>query len=282
MKYEKNSISVLDVYITGKCNFQCPYCFGEDSEKVDISLETFSKVLNFARYTGSSIGLTGGEPLLHDNLRDLVYLANKKKVPLILRTNGIILNEFIDILHQFEWIGVSIDGIGKINNILRPNSKNYNYTINEKIKLPLDNIKLIKRRYPKQKILLASLATSFNLESLIDLALLLSKKNIPVHKWKIYQFTRNHFRSLNVSKKYDIETKMFSNFEKILNSKFNGELIFKYGEGNCIIIDTIGNVRINQKIIGSINDNYSKLVENILNTDEYCKIIDNKGVTYND
>lgn len=281
MKFKKPIIPIIDVYITGNCNFRCPYCFGEDIKNSDISLELFNQILDFAKENGSSLGLTGGEPLLHKKFRKLIQLANQKNVPLILRTNGMLLDQYLDIVDQFEWIGISLDGLDDINDKLRPNAPNYTYTKKEKLEIPLANIQLIKTSYPKQKILLASLASSFNTNSLLNLAFKLSNEHIQIDKWKIYQFTRNNFRSISASKEYETQLEFLSKLEQDLRSFYKGTLIIKHGEGNCFIIDTLGNMRINNETIGSINDNNEKLVKKMLDNDIYLKVIENKDQTYN-
>ncbi len=281
MNFKSSLIPVLDIYITGKCNFRCPYCFGEETKNDDISIQLFNKVLDFCSHYNITLGLTGGEPLLHKNFRELVTLSKTKQVPLILRTNGMLLKEYLDILNQFEWIGISLDGIDDVNNQLRPNANNYSYTAEEKLKIPLENIKLIKNEYPSQKILLASLASSLNTNSLLNLAKILSINKIPIDRWKIYQFTRNNFRSIFASYKYEIELKLLEKLETDIPSIYKGELIIKKGEGNCFIIDTLGSIRVNNEIIGSIDETYTDLITKMLNVGVYTKLINNKNSTYN-
>lgn len=271
---------IIDLYVTGKCNFRCPYCFGEDSNKGDITEKVFTRVIEFAKFCGSSIGLTGGEPLLHKQLRSLVGVAVANQVPLILRTNGMMLNNYMDIVGAFKWIGVSVDGASSLVRRMRPSSPGFNYQDDEKWKLPLSNIQLVNSQHPNVKILLASLVSSFNSLSLIELAKCLRDENVYVDKWKLYQFTRNNFRSLIASDKYETTDESLHSLAASLKQYYHGEIVTKVGEGNCLIVDTDGLVRVNSCLLGSVFEDEHLLLDRIRNAELFSLIQHNKEVTY--
>ena len=272
---------VIDLYITGNCNFRCPYCFGEDVNKGDISEEIFCRVVKFADYCNTSIGFTGGEPLLHNNFRKLVEIATNEEVPIILRTNGMLIADFLDVLGSFEWIGVSIDGATNSTvKRMRPSSSLYSYRESEKWLRPMNNIQLINKLYPNVKVLLASLVSSFNTPSLIALARMIKESELSIDKWKLYQLTRNNFRSLNTSSKYEIEEDSITELSLVLGDYFDGEIVCKVGDGNCLLVDTNGLVRVNSIIVGSIFEENSELERKIRRLDAYGNININKIKTY--
>lgn len=91
---DKQNSLVIDV--TYKCNSSCYYCQWGESRKS-------SKEINYEKLlvpekTLSSIGiervvLSGGEPLLHNRIIDIIDYYNQKKVDsIILLTNGILLD----------------------------------------------------------------------------------------------------------------------------------------------------------------------------------------------
>jgi MoaA/NifB/PqqE/SkfB family radical SAM enzyme len=282
MKYDLDKFPVIDLYITGKCNFRCPYCFGEDVSKGDIDIRVFERAVEFAKYCGSNIGFTGGEPLLHESFRGLVKIAKDNEVPIILRTNGMLLHEYLDIISSFEWIGISIDGASK-NEVrkMRPTASGFEYDEVDKWINPLENIKFIKKNYPEVKILLASMVSGFNVSSLVELSRYLCKENILVDKWKLYQFTRNNFRSLTSSDKFETTEDLINDLKINLKKYYNGDLVSKIGEGNCLVVDTSGRIRINEDHLGSIFEDYSLLVEKITGFDSFRLIKHNKDITYN-
>ncbi len=280
MNYSKSLIPVIDVYITGQCNFKCQYCFGENDKNDAITLELYTKILEFANSIGAKVGLTGGEPLMHPNFEEIVLSSKKKQVPLILRTNGMLLNKYIYLCDSFEWIGVSLDGTENINNIMRPTAKGFVYTASDKIEIPLKSIRDIKDKFPSIKILIATVATSKNIKYLLDLAELLRNKSIPVNLWKIYQFTSNNFRSLLTKNKFKTSDESLYDLENSIREKVDFDVIFKYGEGNCLLIDINGNFMINGIIIGNINDDFLILAEKIRNSTSFNFLVSNKQSTY--
>lgn len=271
----------IDLYVTGKCNFSCPYCFGEDVKKPGIDAEVYSKVISFAQHCRTSIGFTGGEPLLHPNFRDLVKAASKSNIPLILRTNGMLLGEYMDVIKSFQWIGISIDGADeKTVKRMRPSTSNFDYLETDKWNTPLENIKLINNQNPETKILLASLVSSFNYKALIRLAEIINSQNLKVSKWKLYQFTRNNFRSMSTSTKYETTTKYFEQVVESIRVSFKGDVIYKSGIGNCLLIDTKGTVRVNETIVGSVFEDFQELENKVRRLTMFKQISLNKVSTY--
>ncbi|WP_278381883.1 radical SAM protein [Pseudoalteromonas distincta] len=267
--------------MTGKCNFSCPYCFGEDVKKPGIDAEVYSKVISFAKHCRTSIGFTGGEPLLHPNFRDLVKAASKSNIPLILRTNGMLLGEYMDVIKSFQWIGISIDGADeKTVKRMRPSTSNFDYQETDKWNTPLENIKLINNQNPETKILLASLVSSFNYKALIRLAEIINSQNLNVSKWKLYQFTRNNFRSMSTSTKYETTTKYFEQVVESIRVSFKGDVIYKSGTGNCLLIDTKGTVRVNETIVGSVFEDFQELENKVRRLTMFKQISLNKVSTY--
>lgn len=88
---------MANIALTNRCNLHCKYCFAHEytsSKKDDISKENFIRALNFAKGDGT-IGLIGGEPLLHENINDfLSILVNTPEIRRVtLFTNGIYLDK---------------------------------------------------------------------------------------------------------------------------------------------------------------------------------------------
>ena len=63
-------VSNLDVYVTGRCNYKCEYCYGEQDCAPDMSVQTYQRALDFATYIGAkNIQMCGGEPLVCKNFK---------------------------------------------------------------------------------------------------------------------------------------------------------------------------------------------------------------------
>ena len=115
----------LRISVTDRCNFRCPYCmpaeiYGERYKFLPkdqvLSFEQIEKIARvFADLGVSKIRLTGGEPLLRQDLDLLVQMLIQ--IPgiedLALTTNGYLLTRFAEKLHEagLKRITISIDTI---------------------------------------------------------------------------------------------------------------------------------------------------------------------------
>tara|TARA_B100001142_G_scaffold59902_1_gene58810 strand:+ start:6085 stop:7092 length:1008 start_codon:yes stop_codon:yes gene_type:complete len=115
----------LRISVTDRCNFRCPYCmpaeiYGERYKFLPkdqvLSFEQIEKIARvFAELGVSKIRLTGGEPLLRQDLDLLVQMLIQ--IPgiedLALTTNGYLLTRFAEKLHEagLKRITISIDTI---------------------------------------------------------------------------------------------------------------------------------------------------------------------------
>lgn len=109
--------------LTNLCNLACTFCFQERTKrKNSMSSEDW---LNFIDQIpdGSRITLTGGEPLVFKNFKEIFEKANRKCETNIV-SNGLLLSEeIVDILLEqknFKNLGISIDDIGNTNRDFKP------------------------------------------------------------------------------------------------------------------------------------------------------------------
>ncbi len=79
---------VTNFAITPKCPCNCWHCSFSDRSKQDVlSFEQLQKTIADVQDMGTSvIGLTGGEPLLRDDLEDIIAAIDKRSMPLIFTT----------------------------------------------------------------------------------------------------------------------------------------------------------------------------------------------------
>ncbi len=119
------AIHDLRISVTDRCNFRCPYCMPADiyGEKYTflprqdlLTFEEIAKVTKiFTRFGVRKIRLTGGEPLMREDIADLVgLLAEFDYVDdLALTTNGYLLPKFAVPLKQsgLSRISVSLDSL---------------------------------------------------------------------------------------------------------------------------------------------------------------------------
>jgi MoaA/NifB/PqqE/SkfB family radical SAM enzyme len=93
---------VTNLAITPKCPCDCWHCSFSDRSKKDIlSLEQLKKAISDVQDLGASvIGLTGGEPLLRDDLEDIIASIDKRSMPIFFTTGYKLTKERVKSLKQ--------------------------------------------------------------------------------------------------------------------------------------------------------------------------------------
>lgn len=175
----------IAVIVTDTCNFRCPMCqyaFSDSpgyrlNQKGNMEPKIFRKLMD--ETPGRPlVTLTGGEPLLHPQVSDLIAYAHAKGCPTTLTTNGWFLKQQAQTLCKagLDLLIISVDGPSKIHNRIR-GDKAF-----EHLAEGVDAI----LRLPKRPVVFLSMAISdFNSDQLIpmyDLAL----------DWGVDGFNYNH------------------------------------------------------------------------------------------
>ena len=98
-----------------RCNLDCTYCneFDKVSKPVPIEL-MLRRVDKLAELGTSVVTISGGEPMLHPELDDIIHRMRQRRVVSGLITNGYLLTaERIERLNRagLEWLQISIDNV---------------------------------------------------------------------------------------------------------------------------------------------------------------------------
>lgn len=106
----------LDLNITNRCNFRCTHCaFNSGVKEIDeLSLEELEKILRETKELGGQrIDVTGGEPTIRQDYKEIIKTAKKMDYKVELITNASLIDEkSIAELREIglDQIAVSIDG----------------------------------------------------------------------------------------------------------------------------------------------------------------------------
>jgi SynChlorMet cassette radical SAM/SPASM protein ScmF len=120
-------LTSLYLYIAGNCNLACRHCWivptyvpskggGEavDNSLGYIKLEHVSKAIREAKPLGlQSVKLTGGEPTLHPQFRELLTLIHNEGLRIHIETNGTLIDKDLARFMKeagVEFVSVSLDG----------------------------------------------------------------------------------------------------------------------------------------------------------------------------
>lgn len=112
-------VDYLRLSITDRCNLRCKYCMPEKGIKLTsrqamLSYEEIINVVKILSELGiSKVRLTGGEPLIRDDILDLIKELKKIEgiEDISLTTNGLLLDKYLDDLYKLgiERINISLD-----------------------------------------------------------------------------------------------------------------------------------------------------------------------------
>ncbi len=119
-KNDRWSLNQIYFYLTAGCNLACRHCwlapgFDMDGSKYPVlPIDLFEAAIREAKPLGlSSVKLTGGEPLLHPQIMQLLEIIRREKLALTIETNGLLCTEAMakEIAKSPDrFVSVSIDG----------------------------------------------------------------------------------------------------------------------------------------------------------------------------
>jgi MoaA/NifB/PqqE/SkfB family radical SAM enzyme len=107
--------------VTMRCNASCPYCdFPRTGFDAELSTTEAVRLVRSLRGTGTlRLGLSGGEPLLRDDIGEIASAAAGCGFITSMVTNGILLRERLDDLRPVDYILCTIDGGRSVHDGIR-------------------------------------------------------------------------------------------------------------------------------------------------------------------
>lgn len=109
--------------LTNACNLSCKHCYSSAGQKREEEL-TEEEVVSLVHRL-PSVGvrfaiLSGGEPLLREDIFEVARLLKDKGVRTYLSTNGLLVEEYLkEIKEVFDYVGISIDGEPEVHDLFR-------------------------------------------------------------------------------------------------------------------------------------------------------------------
>lgn len=142
----------LRLLLTHNCNYHCRFCHNEGicEKKPELltssDYEYFAKIAK-ANYNIDHVNLSGGEPLLRQDIEDIVCKLKGLGLDIAMTTNGLLLEKKKDVCKYLDKINISFHS---------NNKEYYEYITNtmgtfEKVK---NNIRVIRAKYPTVNIYL--------------------------------------------------------------------------------------------------------------------------------
>lgn len=123
--------------MTKRCNLRCIHCYARAENETyrgnELSTDEGKQLIdNLADFGVPVILFSGGEPVLREDLPELIDYAVKKGLRAVISTNGTLITE--EKAKQFaryalSYVGISLDGTGKINDAFRGTNGAYDLAI---------------------------------------------------------------------------------------------------------------------------------------------------------
>ena len=163
---------------TRRCNLDCEHC-GAKKEQYRSELTTEqvkSLIEGFSTYKVEYFAVTGGEPLIRQDLLEIFSFAKVKGLKTGLATNGFFIDKLTSkkIANVFDSVQISLDGSQQIHNKIRGNEDAFQKAIQA--------VSLLQKNNCKQ-ITISSVITPSNIDNLKNLAEIIKKLKVEV--WKI-------------------------------------------------------------------------------------------------
>lgn len=117
---------VISWNCTKTCNLKCKHCYASSDNKKyndELTLSDSKRFIDdLKNFNVPALLFSGGEPLMKEDILDILNYANKKNIRSTLSTNGTLLDKDIcRFLKKINlgYVGVSLDGIGTIHDEFR-------------------------------------------------------------------------------------------------------------------------------------------------------------------
>ena len=228
-----------------KCNLECKICpFWRRKDEDLLSVEDELRMMEALKKGGVSfLGFEGGEPLLRNDIQDILVESHKRFHTSIVTNGWLLKTKLKSIENYVDYMFVSIDGIGELHDKMRAISGSFNKA--------MEGIKAAKGHI---SIALSSTITEENYFQAKDLVLMANKLGVPINFQIAYNYSTAEKESPEMGKlKQAIEVLLGMKekgywivnskeyFQAVTNSWFNG-IEWKCKPWLTMNIDPLGNL----------------------------------------
>lgn len=264
--------NIIDWRITAKCNSGCEYCYAS-SNLPEMSLNDINKTIESIVKSGCrTVCISGGEPLLNDNVIFIIKQLHISGISVYLSTNG---TEYLKYREEIEKyiskLSLPLDGFDEESNKINGREVFHNGT--EKIsgfKAVKDILDYYESNSHNFAIKIGTVLTSKNIDITYFQKMYDFLKNYSIDLWKIYEFIpegrgKSNQDVLNISAEtLDAFVKDFKPFQESISSagKFECLLATKsmrdtayfiiQPNGTVIVPVDTGDTGVNEVLIGDL------------------------------
>ncbi len=143
-----DSYDVLCIELTNLCNFNCIHCGNFNCNGKHLDFKDIKRAMDdFEEHGGKKLIFSGGEPLLHPRIKDILDIASEHSYNVKISTNGFVLaKKDFDFVFEYD-IGfrISLDGPERIHNKIRNNKLAYSNALASMKKISDNKKQLVVR-----------------------------------------------------------------------------------------------------------------------------------------
>lgn len=186
---------VISFMVTSRCTAQCDYCFGPKGIE-ELPFERLKEIFALLSAHGAkAVLLTGGEPLMREDFKDIVEELANNNLKVFVDTNGDLFSKYQQVItEKVGMLGLPIDfpdasyrGPGNLQRVLAI----------------LEYFRGLDHR---PKIRVGTVVTQDNYQKLSEIGALLKK--YPVDLWKLYEFLP-HNAALRSKERLEVSREKF-------------------------------------------------------------------------
>lgn len=209
--------------ITNRCNSNCEYCSHAVSNvanerKSDIPLDLVKRTICEASELGATaLAINGGEPLLRDDIEDIVRLCIDERIVPVLMTNGILLPDRWKTLGEagLRYVIISFDSIRpEIYELQRGQEFN-------KALAGIDAAVEMMATFPGTKVHVSAVLTKDNMDTFLDLIRFMTDRGIAVQISPYHHYDTRKTDSISITERKDIRNLV----QELLDMKEGGYLV---------------------------------------------------------
>jgi len=106
--------------LTNRCTLQCKYCNIWHKDKKELSTQQIIRILEELYKLGTKrISFSGGEPLLRNDIDEIITFCNKKGIYPEMNSNGTLVRNKLDTVKKLDFLKLSLDGPQEVHNAVR-------------------------------------------------------------------------------------------------------------------------------------------------------------------
>jgi uncharacterized protein len=293
----KQSLKSLFIHITKRCNLHCPHCYVSCNDKqIDLSTSTIISLIDkLIEQGGDGLTISGGEPLLHPEIKYILSHASKYLTVRLL-TNGCLIDKQMAkfLASHGIFVQISLDGS--------------NSSIHDAIRGPgsydrvIEAIQFLQSQGAGERLNLCTTLMQNNADDWQNMILLAESKNIPLlrflHLRKVGRGGKNPDAMPLTASSYEkfidhVNQMQFNHNQKVeLTCGMSGLLLkmpesFKSDDiwcpvGRMMVIDTNGDVypcvlmMRDQYLLGNIFSQSLIQISQSRQMDEICQLLSNR------